>query len=54
MFLTETGLTNGVTEDEKIKEYSKSELERIFQMKNDQNIYLNLSKAISPSIFGLD
>ena len=54
MFLTETGLTMGLTENEKIKEFSKSELDRIFQMKNDQNIYLNLSKAISPSVFGHD
>ena len=54
MFLTEAGLTMGISESEKIKDFSKSELDRILQMKNDQNIYLNLSKAISPSVFGHD
>ena len=54
MFLTEAGLTMGISETEKIKDFSKSELDRILQMKNDQNIYLNLSKAISPSVFGHD
>ena len=54
MFLTEAGLTMGISENDKIKEFSKSELDRIIQMKNDQNIYMNLSKAISPSVFGHD
>ena len=54
IFLKETALTNGETKNEKIKEFSKNELDRIFQMKNDQNIYLNLSKAICPSVFGQD
>ena len=54
MFLTESGMSLGISESEKIKDFSKSELDRILQMKNDQNIYLNLSKAISPSVFGHD
>jgi len=54
MFLTESGISMGISENEKIKEFSKSELDRILQMKNDQNIYLNLAKAISPSVFGHD
>ena len=52
MFLTESGISMGISENEKIKEFSKSELDRILQMKNDQNIYLNLAKAISPTFFG--
>ena len=43
-----------VNESEKIKEFSKSELDKILQMKNDQSIYNNLSKAICPSVFGHD
>ena len=54
MFLTESGVSMGISENEKIKEFSKSELDRILQMKNDQNIYVNLAKAISPSVFGHD
>ena len=54
MFLTEAGMSLGMSENEKIKEFSKSELDRIIQMKSDQNIYVNLSKAISPSVFGHD
>ena len=54
MFLTESGISLGISENEKIKDFSKTELHRILQMKNDQNIYTNLAKAISPSVFGHD
>ena len=55
MFLTEAGFTIGISENDKINNSpKKSELDKIIQMKIDQNIYMNLSKEISPSVFGHD
>ena len=54
MLLAEAGLTMVISEKDKIKEFSESELDRMIQMKIDQNIYMNLSKAISPSVFDHD
>ena len=53
LFMTESG-SQEMNDNEKIKEFSKSEIDRILQMKNDPWIYNNLSKAISPSVFGHD
>ena len=53
LFMTESG-SQEMNDKEKFKEFSKSELDKILQMKNDQSIYSNLSKAISPSVFGHD
>ena len=54
MFLTEAGISMSLSENEKIKDFTNSELDKILQMKGDQNIYHNLSKAICPSVFGHD
>jgi DNA replication licensing factor MCM6 len=51
--MTESG-SQEMNDNEKIKEFTKSELDKILQMKNDPSIYNNLSKAISPSVFGHD
>ncbi len=53
LFMTESG-SQEINDNEKIKEFTKSELDKILQMKNDPSIYNNLSKAISPSVFGHD
>ena len=53
LFMNESG-SQEMNDSEKIKEFTKSELDKILQMKNDQSIYSNLSKAISPSVFGHD
>ena len=53
LFMTESG-SQEMNDNEKIKEFTKSELDKILQMKNDPSIYNNLSKAISPSVFGHD
>ena len=53
LFMTESG-SQEMNDKEKIKEFSKSEIDKILQMKNDPAIYHNLAKAISPSVFGHD
>ena len=54
LFTAESGSLININDNEKIKEFTKSELDKILQMKNDPHIYNNLSKAIAPSVFGHD
>ena len=54
LFTTESGSLINISDTEKIKEFSKSELDKILQMKSDPHIYNNLAKTIAPSVFGHD